>query len=357
MALPGNTQKLKYVPSLDSLRGYAVLLVLLVHGVNRFFKGGWVGVDLFFVISGYLITSLLIGEYDKYNGISLKKFYTRRFLRLLPALFIGVLFANILWGHSGFDNGNRLKATLAALFYFTNLIKDIPGNLNHMWSLAVEEHFYIFWPITVLYFLFRLGYEKRLWFVVGLLIIVTAFRLYLGNTPIDIGPIHIDSYHSTLSRIDCILLGVIMSIVLSEMKKNNVDFVKQQNDNGMLALYALLFVAVLFLVSDTSAYWQNGGFIATNLLCALTVLFAVQHPQHPFFLNKAILWVGKRSYGIYVYHYPIFLLFTFKNGPQDMKTYILITLLRFGLTFIVAAVSFKYIEQPILNYKKRFEVN
>lgn len=355
--ITSSTQKLKYVPSLDSLRGYAVLMVLLVHGANRFFIGGWVGVDLFFVISGYLITSLLIGEYNKYNDISLVKFYTRRFLRLLPALFTGVLLANILWSYSGFENSHRLKATLAALFYFTNFIKDVPGNLIHLWSLAVEEHFYIFWPVLVLFFLFRLGYKKQIWFVVVLLLAVTAFRLYLGNVPIDIGPIHIDSYHSTFCRIDCILLGVIMAIVLSHLKQANVNFIRPQNDNALLALYGVLFVAVMFLVAGISPWSQKGGFIATNLLCAFTVLFAVQHPQHPFFLNKAILWVGKRSYGIYVYHYPIFLFFTFKNGPQDIKTYIIITLLRFGLTFIIAALSFKYIEQPILNYKKRFEVN
>ena len=350
-------KKSEYVPSLDGVRGYAVLLVLLVHGANRFCKGGWIGVDLFFVISGYLITSLLIGEYEKHHTISLKKFYARRFLRLFPVLIAGILLANILWNYSGFTPEGRIKATLSALFYYINFQQDTYSNLRHLWSLAVEEHFYMFWPLTCLYFLFRIDYKKKLWFVIGVLLAVTAFRLYLSYFPIDWGWLHMDSYRSTFSRIDCILLGVIMAIVFAEAKKRNRHFIRHQNDNALLIIYVSLFMAVLFWVRDTSVYLLSGGFILTNLLCGFAVLFAVQHPEHSFFSNKTIGWIVRRSYGIYVYHYPIFFLFNFKNGGHDIKSYVLITLLRLGLTFIIAALSFKYIEQPVLNYKKRFEVN
>ena len=116
-------RKFFYIPSLDVLRGFAVLLVLFLHGSYGFFKGGWIGVDLFFVLSGYLITSLLLNEYINSGKISILKFYARRALRLFPPLILSILLANALWSSTELYTGaNRWQATIAALFYFTNLM-------------------------------------------------------------------------------------------------------------------------------------------------------------------------------------------------------------------------------------------
>ncbi len=350
------SQKFSYVPSLDNLRGYAVVMVMLFHGANRIFKGGWIGVDLFFVLSGYLITSLLLGEYDKYKDISLKKFYMRRFLRLLPALFTGVILANILWKPSGFVV-HRLEATLAAIFYYTNIQLDLGGNMRHLWSLAVEEHFYLFWPITVLYFLFRKPHKKMIWITVGILAAVTIFRVYLKIYPLDYGMIFIDAYRFTLTRIDCILMGAIMAMILAQKRKDNIAITCNSNDTWQLLLLAGCFVFILFTLKESVVFWAHGGFILTNLLCTLTVLFAIKHPHHPALSGKIMHWIGARSYGIYVYHYPVFTFIKWSSATPSAKEIITVTLLRFLVSFVIAALSYKFIEKPILNLKKKFEVH
>lgn len=173
----------QYLESLDSLRGLAVIVVLLFHGSYGLFAGGWIGVELFFVLSGYLITSLLYHEYSTSGNISLSKFYARRALRLLPALVIGVLIANLLWPFTNLPGGNQLVASLAALFYSTNLISDVvAGNMSHFWSLSVEEHFYFIWPVLVLFFVFRIPLRNRILFLIILIFGLGVFRIFTFNS-------------------------------------------------------------------------------------------------------------------------------------------------------------------------------
>ena len=166
--------KIKYIPSFDSLRGLAALFVLLLHGSYGFFSGGFIGVDLFFVLSGYLITSILYHEYRTTKGISFSKFYIRRAIRLFPPLLICIGLANLLW-YFGLAKpvGNEILATVASLFYFSNYISGaFLGNMAHLWSLSVEEHFYLFWPLLMVFFAFKAPDKNRMYFFIFILILI-----------------------------------------------------------------------------------------------------------------------------------------------------------------------------------------
>ena len=146
-----------YVPALDGIRGIAIICVMIMHSGFKLFKGGFIGVDIFFVLSGFLITYLLVREYDRHDEqVNLKAFYARRALRLGPALIL-MLIGNSLWGIFFFtpaESMSNLEDALIALFYMANWARAFeihaPRFLGHTWSLSIEEQFYILWPMIFL---------------------------------------------------------------------------------------------------------------------------------------------------------------------------------------------------------------
>ncbi|MDQ6756571.1 MAG: acyltransferase [Bacteroidota bacterium] len=352
--------KFRYIPGFDFLRGFAVLLVLLLHGSYGFFKGGWIGVDLFFVLSGYLITSLLLNEYQNSGEIAISKFYIRRALRLFPALIVCIIMANALWPLTNFYGGAiQKRATIAALFYFTNLIPgDISGNMEHLWSLSVEEHFYFIFPVLASFFLFKISLRNCIIFLLLFIFGISTFRICVYNNILRFadGFLVIDTYRFTLCRIDSILFGSVLAVVLSRINFKEVTIKKNLATLYLIVILAL-FVIVLFTVNHQNIFWNNGGFIFTNLLCLSAVLIVTRNPFHFLLSNKIFRWIGKRSYGIYLYHFPIFQASDGLRQHHSLVNFLLVTIFRFGITFLLAEVSYKYIEQPILKIKKRYEVS
>ncbi|MFW9929612.1 MAG: acyltransferase family protein, partial [Candidatus Thorarchaeota archaeon] len=161
-----------YVPQLDGMRGIAVLAVIAFHAGISFMPGGFIGVDIFFVLSGFLITSLLIREYDKYKDINFKHFYIRRALRLLPALILLLILFSVLsvfflqWTQAK----SNLEDALIVLFYVANWARAFhihgAGWLGHAWSLSIEEQFYILWPITLIFLLKRIHSRRNIFYLV-----------------------------------------------------------------------------------------------------------------------------------------------------------------------------------------------
>ena len=158
------SQIFKYNPSLDGLRGIAVICVLLVHASYGVISGGFLGVDLFFVLSGYLITAILQKEYGLSGTISYLNFYMKRILRLLPPLALCILMYiayKLFVPNVGVEN--PLLIIYSSLFYFVNVIHESHlGPMVHLWSLSVEEHFYLFWPVLVAGLLFKFSKKWRL---------------------------------------------------------------------------------------------------------------------------------------------------------------------------------------------------
>jgi peptidoglycan/LPS O-acetylase OafA/YrhL len=355
-------QRFQYTPTFDGLRGIAILCVLLAHA-SPVFKGGWVGVDLFFVLSGYLITSLLQNEYYASGKISFAKFYARRALRLLPPLFICLAIANVLWPYTPdyYAIANQLLATLAGLFYFANVVPwEVLGLLQHLWSLSVEEQFYLVWPVIASTFLFHTALRNRVFILTLTIFLIAAFRIFIFHFTrrffftLTFGLFVIDSYTFTVCRMDAIVMGSLLAVVLSH--NDNVTCRNNVSIHWSLGICLCLLAAVVLFVPESNRYWRNGGFIFTDLLCLYIVAIAAKNPNQPLLSSSILLWIGRRSYGLYLFHLPIFLALAILIREHSPVNYLLVTALRFAATVAVAEVSYRFVERPVLRYKKRYQV-
>ncbi|MBS1745642.1 MAG: acyltransferase [Bacteroidetes bacterium] len=344
-----------YISSLDGIRCIAVIYVLLLHCSYGILSGGWIGVDLFFVLSGFLITSLLRNEFIRTGKIRLFNFWIRRGLKLLPPLLVTIILTNILWIYLPANmDANRFIASTSALFYFANFINPkLLGPLSHMWSLSVEEHFYLFWPLAMGLLILRKNRESGKSILIILLLIVSIIRLfgylYLKYSVDKI--FDFDPYRSTVFRLDSILFGCFLGLYTNN--KNKIH----KTTGIILNVIAGVFLILSLLLFDQSSKWiHNGGFVLINLFCMLIVYIAIKQPNHIFLSNKICSFIGKRSYGIYLYHFPIFLFLENLRKEHDMVNFIEVTCLRFFVSILIATISYRYIESPILKLKKRFSV-
>lgn len=354
-------QQFRYIPSFDGLRCIAVLSVLLLHGSYGLIKGGWVGVDLFFVLSGYLITSLLQHEYQISGRISLKHFYIRRALRLLPPLLLCTALGNIVWPYvlPYYPYANRAMATLSSLFYFANCVpKTLLGPFDHLWSLSVEEHFYFLWPILGSAVLFKVPFRLRAFLTVMLLVLGVVARtvvFYLSpHANLTYGVFSLSCDRLTLCRMDAILIGSTLAWVWSRM--GCLSRPHRHTNAVVVVLLSAFLRIVLSGGMPERLFWGHGGFLLTHLLCAALVGVAATAPNQPLLSHYLLRWIGRRSYGIYVYHMPIFLALEALRKEHDTMNLILVTFLRFGLSILLAELSFRFIEQPVLQYKNRLQV-
>ncbi|MBC8160001.1 MAG: acyltransferase [Roseiflexaceae bacterium] len=374
-------KRLPFLPGLDGLRALAVIAVLLYHADLRWASGGFLGVEVFFVISGYLITALLLGEYAATGRIALRAFWLRRARRLLPAAFalmIAVLAYAALFLHGELA---RLRGdALAALLYVTNWYLIFgqrsyfeqlgrPSLLQHLWSLAVEEQFYLLWPpllIVLLGLSTRILYRRShsalssqpsalspqpsapgprpglaLLLLGGALLSTALMAQYQpGLDPTRV-------YYGTDTRAAGFLVGAALACVwrhglLPRMAQLEMWLLDAA---GILALTILCWLAWQAQAFDPRLY--RGGLLWVALLSA-TLIAGVAHPQAralPALLGLAPLrWLGLRSYSIYLWHWPVYML----SRPQlDLPLAGLPLLaLRLALTLMLAEISFQLIERP-----------
>jgi peptidoglycan/LPS O-acetylase OafA/YrhL len=344
-----------YVPALDGIRCLGVGLVLLIHGYYGYFPGGWIGVDLFFVLSGYLITTLIEREHRPGGRFSFRGFYRRRAFRLFPPLILSLLLANALWTYTADDveTPDRLLATLSGLFYVANLVSPTyMGTLGPLWSLSVEEHFYLVWPLVMVGFLGKLSVKGRALVLIISLIGVSLFRIYIFGLarPVGFGPFLLDPYRFTLCRIDSVLLGAGVALLFPRLQPGTLG---QMGQHTLLAALLLPLGWIVGTVLMASRWWLGGGFLLTNALCLGIVIFALKFPNYPLLANPLARWIGRHSYGIYLYHLPIFLVFDSWLHTHNFFFTLLVNLLRVGLTFLLAGLSYRFVEQPLLRLGNR----
>jgi peptidoglycan/LPS O-acetylase OafA/YrhL len=314
-------RRLAYEPSLDGLRGIAVLAVMATHfNAPGIVNGGLVGVTLFFVLSGYLITTLLVTERESRGRIDLASFYVRRAARLLPALalvLVAVGAALVIDGRPGV----ALAGVVTSSLYVSNLAVAggvVLGPLEHTWSLAIEEQFYLLWPAILIVGIAR----RRL--LIPLLIVGIAVSAALRLGPITDIQRFWWLYHHTFTRADALLVGCLLALV---------PF-RPSLPTTILAVASLAFLVVLPM---------DQGTFATLLLLPTAIAGGIVVVSKPRWLGIApLVAVGRISYGLYLWHFPL--------------AELLPAWAAFIGTFVLAALSYRFVELPIRRAAAKWRV-
>lgn len=352
----------RYMPGLDGLRAIAVIGIIIYHLNRQWLTGGFLGVDTFFVISGYLITSLLLKEYEETGIINLKNFWLRRVKRLMPAVIVLVCVVVLATLILKPDQIVGIKHdAFAAVLYVSNwwyIVSDVNYfeqfafmPLKHLWSLAIEEQFYIFFPIVLITLLLTVRKYRNVTLIFWIISLVSLFVMIMISQP-HMG--HSRVYFGTDTRLQTMLLGVMLAFLWPpfKLKKNpNVAIRHVVDTVGVLSVICLL--SLFILVDDNSDWIYNGGFY---LISAMT-LFVISSAVHPsgYFArilgNPVFVYIGKRSYSLYLWHFPVisFLHSYFVDGQIPVYVYIIDVV----VTIIFAELSYRYIETPFRKYSFR----
>jgi peptidoglycan/LPS O-acetylase OafA/YrhL len=331
-----------HVPGLDGLRGLAVAGVLVFHA-NALLRGGYLGVDLFFVLSGFLITRILLDERERDGRVDLKRFWIRRARRLMPALLAMMpavaLYAKLI------ARPNELVSlradALATLAYVANWRSIFahrsywemflaPSPLEHTWSLAIEEQFYLVWPLVVLV----LGRRRLLWACI-VLALASAIGMALlfdeGNTT--------RVYLGTDTRGAAILIGAALACLGDVRTGKRLD---------LAAFFALAVLAAAWLRLDgQSELLYRGGFFVTEIAAAVLIAACVFRPESGVarvFTLRPLRALGTVSYGVYLWHWPIYVVLT---EERTHLSPLALLALRVVVTLVIAAASYRFLERPI----------
>ncbi len=355
------TGSLVRMPGLDGVRAVAVAAVLIFHANPTWLPGGFLGVDVFFTLSGFLITSLLLTELEARGGIRFGRFYQHRAKRLLPAMFAVLIVSSLLAITVAQDAAARLREdVVASAFYVTNWWYVAHGTsyfdgigrpplLQHLWSLAVEEQFYLVWPL-ILYVLWRLGRVPAVRF--GAMAGVLASTAWMGWIAVRDGiPAITDSgrvYFGTDTHAMTLLVGAVLATYWTQEGAISVLTARGRRLVSLLGLASLAGLVVIFRFVDASSWMlYRSGFLWIGLLTAGVVAAAAVNGTwfSRLLAVQPLRWVGQRSYGIYLWHWPIFLVL--RPGIDLDATGWQVQAARFGLTFAAAELSYRFLEMPI----------
>ncbi len=352
----------RYITSIDGLRAFAVIAVILYHLNVPFAQGGLLGVTVFFVISGYLITGLLTAEWESSGSINLLQFWLRRIRRLFPAIVAVIVVMAALFALLSPVLLTKMRPDiLPGLFWFENwwyIVRGIsyfdaigaPSPLSHFWSLAIEEQFYLVWPILLLgMFKAKVG-EKGVRRVCLVLAVVSALAMALLFDP------HGDPsrvYYGTDTRAFSLLIGAWLSFIwpgtqLTEESTRDVSAssVRMLDLAGLVAFIGIILMCVF--VNGLSDFMYYGGLFLCSILTAV-VIAALSHPRSQLARIAAwgpFVWVGQRSYGMYLWHFPIVLLFAQLFNVHGVYPW-WFDLLVIAVVCAVSAASYAFIENPI----------
>jgi peptidoglycan/LPS O-acetylase OafA/YrhL len=348
--------KLGLRPGLDGVRGLAILLVVLYHFSMETFGGGFIGVDLFFVLSGFLITTLLLEEWQETGSISLHAFYARRALRLLPVLIVVLLMMVVVSAMTETAPAASAMRTsaLMTLFYSANwflVYKAYPrGELSATWSLSVEEQFYIVWPV-LLVLLLRMGASRRT------IAAVVAVALLASAAARGILWVTTHSFERVMfgsdTHADGLLAGVLAALFLSWGGLPRLAGALSPLNGAALVVLGCMGIFVHYGWSG-DAYMFLGGYVALNLGAVVLVVYLLVSPWaglRRLFEFAPLVWIGRVSYGVYLWHFAAPWLLS-RSGMAIGRGYWPAAV---ALTFAAAAASFYGLERPILKLKRRFE--
>ncbi len=359
---------IQYIPAIDGLRAIAVMAVLFYHLGFNWIPGGFLGVDLFFVISGYVITRLLLDSIERSGGLDLRAFYLARLRRLLPALVFMLITTAIAVGIWAPDTIKRfLIDTPFALTgsmnwwlvgrhldYFEAIGR--PSLLQHTWSLAVEAQFYLVWPLILLLVLKFFG-KKRLSIVSLAIAGVSGITLMLVSFSLDASNAQSVShvYFGTDTHSIGLFLGAALAVswvpqnFKTEVSKKAQDFIDAIGVFGFLGI-----LGTFLLIDESNPALYKIAFPLAGIFAA-AIITSIVHPVSrfaPLLQNRILLWIGERSYAIYLWHWVIFQV-TRPSVDLAGESWAVYTL-RILIVFALADISLRFIELPVrrgvLNY-------
>jgi peptidoglycan/LPS O-acetylase OafA/YrhL len=350
-------QRRQYIDGLDGLRTLAVSVVMIYHLHYAWAPGGLLGVGIFFVLSGYLITGILLRQWNGLHRLDFKDFWIRRAKRLLPALFTLLIFVGV-WSY--FFNQSQLSViredSLAAVLYVINwwyIFHDVsyfqsfsqPSPFEHLWSLAVEEQFYLLFPLLLWLGLRWVSNSKWLLaFTLGLAAVSAFLMAWLYQPGVDPSRV----YFGTDTRAFALLIGSALAIVFPSHTVKEFQSKKKRmmmDALGTICLIALL--GFIFGMSEYNSFLFQGGLVLISLITAILIGVIAQPTSMlgKLFAWKPLKWVGERSYGIYLWHFPVIV----SSSPVSNVNgiYWPRILLQVLVTIGLAAVSYRWIENPI----------
>ena len=352
-------KKRRYITGLDGIRAIAVIMVLAYHLKLALFKSGFLGVTVFFVLSGYLITGILISEVEEEGTIDLKNFWLRRIRRLVPAVMsmaVVIIFVSTVVNRVIFTKG--CKDFLASVLGFNNWWQifnkvsyfeaaGVPSPFTHCWSLAIETQFYLIYPLILLG-IYKLaksrgeGRAKRGLLFAGVTLLLALISVILMIVLFDPQQDASRVYYGTDTRAFSLLFGALLAI-LWEYRMVPRRFSASVN----MVLGSVSFVVLLVMtiaINGSSNFWYRGGQLVGTILTVL-VIYTVSGRKtwlSRFLSNPVLKWIGDRSYSIYLWHYPIILLIS-----KGIKASWWITLIEIVLSVVLAELSYRFIETPI----------
>lgn len=353
-------KKSRYISGFDGIRTLAVIGVILYHLAPYQFQGGFLGVPIFFVVSGYLITDLLFQEWQQNERIDVIGFYIRRVKRLYPALVTLVLATTAYITLFARDLLANIRAVIMTnLLYVYNWYQvahhesyfdkfGTQSPFTHLWSLSIEGQFYLFWPLIIIILLKFVKKKQPIFDTMIILAFISALLMAIlyrtGQDPSRV-------YYGTDTRMFSILLGAALAVVwpstaLRKDLPTNLRLLLDVVGGGALMLLCLMFMQM----TGESALVYRGGMFFFSVLSMILVA-VVAHPgadMNRLLTNRLFAWIGKRSYGIYLYQYPVLVFFESKINVADHS--FLYALIEVALILVLSDLSYRFLELPLQHF-------
>ena len=352
------SQKRKYITGIDGLRSIAVVGVILYHLIPRYMPGGYLGVTLFFVISGYLMTDILLNQWENRKKIGLKNFYYKRARRIYPSLIMMLIITGSTFVFVSKDlllnfkqivvssllNVNNFWQILSGSSYFDRFGNE--SAFTHLWSLSIEGQFYILWPIVVALLVFKRDDFKLLGQVILSLTILSGVLMFAFYHPDNVNRI----YYGTDTRLFSILMGAYLAIFLRE-KDEMLMKIDEKIQIIAWGISLLMIILSFVYLKDSSVFVYRGGMFLFSLICMVLLGLVISYDKpNQFLTNPLFKWIGTRSYEIYLWQFPVMISYEKMikfNGDHSWVHFVI----QLTLILLLSEITYRIVQFLVFDIK------